>query len=463
MQEKRYRRVLLYWAVLELAAEIVMLSLLPSAHLGARACAMLAADMLCSIVLVILLYACCKERGDRTREKTYFVWILFVLHMEMLLDILFYFFNGNPAFRTANFIINTIYIAGSVLLFQLFYFYIHTLCSDEAATKGLDFTIKAASVLSYAFLLGNLFYPYMFLIDSCGIYRHAPTYPVWYLFVTAMFIPNILKISRTGLSLSQRLTLYSYIGLPMLALVLQNIPNVIFLQNAAEMIAALLLFVNIHIARNRELMEERARQAEQNAALEDARTKLVLSQIRPHFLYNTLGAITYLCGEEPKQARELSLYFTEYLRANLSALDSDRLVSFEKELRHVQTYLYIESVRFARRLQVRYQISAIDFKLPVLTVEPLVENAVKHGVCKKRAGGTVIVSARENAEAYCVTVQDDGVGFDVAQFDDTGPDHVGLRSVRRRIETLCGGTLEIESEVGSGTVATLTIPKHRSQ
>ena len=185
----------------------------------------------------------------------------------------------------------------------------------------------------------------------------------------------------------------------------------------------------------------------------------MLSQIQPHFLYNTLNSIYQLCETNPMRARYMVNSFSEYLRNNLSALEEQGLISFETELAHVKTYLDIEKVRFEDTLEIEYDIQCVDFSLPVLTVQPIVENAVKHGTSKKRGGGTVRIVADENEENYRITVSDTGCGFDPAKPKDDGKRHLAIENVRRRLSKMCGGTLTIESAVGSGTIATIIIPK----
>ena len=185
----------------------------------------------------------------------------------------------------------------------------------------------------------------------------------------------------------------------------------------------------------------------------------MLSQIQPHFLYNTLNSIYQLCETNPMRARALVNSFSEYLRNNLSSLEDPGLIQFATELSHVNTYLDIEKVRFEDTLDIEYDIKCVDFSLPVLTVQPIVENAVKHGTSKKRGGGTVKIVAEEDNENYIITVSDTGCGFDPAKPKDDGKRHVGIENVRQRLSNMCGGTLKIESTVGVGTLATIIIPK----
>ena len=136
---------------------------------------------------------------------------------------------------------------------------------------------------------------------------------------------------------------------------------------------------------------------------------------------------------------------------------------FNQEFEHLKKYLYIEKLRFGDDLNIAYDIQTTDFVLPQLSIQPLVENAVKHGVGMKREGGTVTITARETETAYEVIVSDDGVGFDTEAVRNDGRSHVGMDNVRRRISEMCGGTVSIKSEIGKGTAATVTLPKEGQQ
>jgi sensor histidine kinase YesM len=197
--------------------------------------------------------------------------------------------------------------------------------------------------------------------------------------------------------------------------------------------------------------------------LQESQISIMLSQIQPHFLYNTLNSIYQLCETNPMRARSMVNFFAEYLRNNLSSLEESGLISFETELSHVKTYLEIEKIRFEDTLEIEYDINCVDFSLPVLTVQPIVENAVKHGTSKKRGGGKVTISTDVNEEFYIIKVADTGCGFDPTKPKDDGKRHVGIENVRQRLFNMCGGSLLIESKVGNGTLATIIIPKGGKQ
>ncbi len=191
----------------------------------------------------------------------------------------------------------------------------------------------------------------------------------------------------------------------------------------------------------------------------EQRVGMMLTQIKPHFLYNSLGAIEELCDSDPKAAKAATVKFSRYLRGNMDSISDEGVIPFEKELSHTKLYLELEQIRFEDALEVKYDISCMDFKLPALTLEPLAENAVRHGVRENDDGrGCVTISTRELNDSYEVSVRDNGPGFDPNTLPDDGETHIGIKNVRDRLEKVCGGSLLIASSE-QGTAATIVIPK----
>jgi two-component sensor histidine kinase len=196
----------------------------------------------------------------------------------------------------------------------------------------------------------------------------------------------------------------------------------------------------------------------EQARLENQRTQLAVSQIQPHFLYNTLSTIQSLCLSDPEAAARTTEELAVYLRQNLNALSQSGLIPFSQELEHTRTYAQIEMTRFPH-IEVTYQIDDSDFMLPVLSVQPLVENAIRHGVRIREHGIVRVRSYVEKGMYHVVEVRDNGKGFDVGTLADQDNDeHIGIYNVRQRVRGMCGGDLRIKSVVGEGTCATLLIP-----
>ncbi|MBR5539148.1 MAG: histidine kinase [Clostridia bacterium] len=194
-----------------------------------------------------------------------------------------------------------------------------------------------------------------------------------------------------------------------------------------------------------------------NAELAESRISTMISQIRPHFIYNTLGSIEQLCELDPPKAGELVHNFAKYLRGNFGELDNPKPILMSQEMEHVHYYISIENVRFPDMV-FSFEMRSEDFRLPALTVQPIVENAIKHGLMKLEKGGSIRVISYETDTAYCISVEDDGVGFDTGKLLDE-KEHIGIRNIRNRLGAMVGGTLEIESTPGVGTKVLITIPK----
>ncbi len=197
--------------------------------------------------------------------------------------------------------------------------------------------------------------------------------------------------------------------------------------------------------------------------LYEAKVQVMVSQIRPHFMYNALSSIAMLCKLKPDTAYEATINFSEYLRGNMDSLKQTAPVPFRKELEHLEKYLYIEKLRFGKRLNIEYDIQAEDFELPLLSVQPLVENAVKHGVGMKEDGGTVKIATHETEENFEIIVSDDGVGFDTNEVKNDGRSHVGMENTKRRLKDMCNADVVITSAVGEGTTAKIIIPRTKEK
>ena len=217
--------------------------------------------------------------------------------------------------------------------------------------------------------------------------------------------------------------------------------------NIAIVISCALYYIWLHLQFVRE--HERSLQAEQ-------RIQIMMTQIQPHFLFNTIATFKALCRRDPEQAAEVAEKFGAYLRQNLDSLGQTGNIPFQKELEHTRLYTEIEMVRF-QNLRVEYDIADDGFSLPPLTLQPMVENSIRHGV-RGREDGLVRIAARRRADHHEIIVADNGIGFDPKTIESAESGHIGIRNVRERIEKMCSGELILESRAGEGTTVTIRIP-----
>ena len=188
------------------------------------------------------------------------------------------------------------------------------------------------------------------------------------------------------------------------------------------------------------------------------------SQMKPHFLYNALGSIQEIVLTDPQYASDLLGDFMIHLRCCIRAMSNDMPIPFSEELKNIHAYVNIEKMRLGKKLNMQYDIKTKDFSILPLCIQPLVENAIRHGVHKRgRNGGKVILRTRSEDNAWVIQVEDTGIGFDVKQvfqeINNGERDSAGLNNIRFRLEKVMGGSMEIQSSQGVGTRVTVRIPK----
>ena len=232
---------------------------------------------------------------------------------------------------------------------------------------------------------------------------------------------------------------------------------------AAVICICVSFYIWLHLQFVRE--HEEALKAEQ-------RIQIMISQIQPHFMYNTFATIQALCRTDPEQASAIVGKFSLYLRQNIDSLSQPNLIPLEKELEHTKIYTDIEMLRFPK-IRVEFDIRDSGFSVPALTIQPLVENAIRHGV-RVRDKGIVRVSTREEPDAHVLEISDNGKGFDPELvFSGKAPalsdpeyakrSHIGLTNVRDRVESMLMGSFHVESEIDKGTKITIRIPKQEEK
>ena len=197
------------------------------------------------------------------------------------------------------------------------------------------------------------------------------------------------------------------------------------------------------------------------AMAKEAELKALQTQINPHFLFNALHTISSFVRIEPDRAREIIINLSTYLRYNLE--NFSRLLSLKDELSQVEAYINIEKARFGDKIKVIYNIPEkyLDIQLPSLIIQPLVENSIKHGILKRREGGTIAISVSENKAEYIISIEDDGVGIEqsiIDGIDDKIEKNIGLKNVHNRLKILYGKGLNIK-KLERGTKITFYISK----
>ena len=284
-----------------------------------------------------------------------------------------------------------------------------------------------------------------------GRLAFGPWYPLLIAPLAAIMVLTLMGVVRRRKRLSRKLFIafITFIAPLSAAMLVQMATPSFPLVTLGITISAASMFAIValeHIEQHERLQQETARQRASIASL----------QMRPHFIHNTMTSIYYLCDQNPELAKQVTMDFNTYLRKNFTAIAKEGPVPFEEELEHARAYLAVERAQFAGKLIVDYDIAHTGFRLPPLTLQPLVENAVKHGMTPQTVPLHVAIRTRKTGSGSEITVEDSGPGFDPSIADSP---HTTLANIRQRLEMMCDATMGIAPREGGGTVVKATIPR----
>ena len=329
-------------------------------------------------------------------------------------------------------------------------------CDENLHRSRLLHAMLGLWAVYFVLLVSVLFIDGFIYITPGNQYFRGPLYPLPLIPIIAALLLHFAGIIKRRKRLPRKVFLAFLIAiLPMtVTLTVQLFIDVFPLIDFSYVLSALAMYSLIlsdQIEQDRRRQQEIVRQQTEIAGL----------QMRPHFIYNTLMSIHSLCGLDPKKAQQVTEDFTNYLRRNFNAVASNSAIPFSKELEHARAYLAVEQAQYEDMLVVDWDTPFTCFHLPPLTLQPIVENAVKHGMnpycgplrVSIRTGHT---NADDNGRfATEIIVEDTGPGFDPS--DESMP-HATLENIRQRLEMMCGGSMTIKPRESGGTIVTITIP-----
>ena len=400
------------------------------------------------------------DRWSRRFFTAYFS-VLFLCSLASLIDlIVFRVPSAEPVARMLVFLES---LTISVPIPMLTAYLVH--CRGTNVWKSRLFRLVTPLWLGFFLLLGTTpFTRYLYFIGPDRQFHRGPWFP---LLIAPLIVTMCLNL---GATLRSRRTLSRkyYFGfltavLPLtVMLAVHALTDVTALLDISTVLSALSLFglilsdqTEAQLRQQREIARQQQEIARQQREIANQRASVMVLQMRPHFICNTLMSIYSLCSQDPQKARQVTLDFTNYLRKNFNAVASDSPIPFSAELEHTRAYLAVEQAQFEELLRVEYDTPVTQFRLPPLTLQPLVENAVKHGM-NPWAGPLSIAVRTERSEAgFELTVEDSGPGFDPS---DAGQPHATLTNIRQRLEMMCGGTMTVAPRDGGGAVVRITIP-----
>ena len=329
-------------------------------------------------------------------------------------------------------------------------------CGENIRTSRLLFIELGLYAVYIALLAGSRSIGIFSYYASYGWYDRGPRYSLLLLPVIAAMLVNLLSVVQRRKQLSRKIFLSFLVAiLPVtVALFVQLFIDVLPFVDICYVLSAVVMYVlslSDQIERDLRQQREITRQQQEIA---HQRANIMVLQMRPHFIYNTMMSIYSLCNLDPQKARKVTMDFTNYLRKNFDAVASDSTIPFTAELEHTRAYLAVEQVQHEEMLVVEYDTPFTSFRVPPLTLQPLAENAVKHAMNPYAGPLHVTIRTRHTEAGSVITVEDNGPGFDPS--DESKP-HTTLENIRQRLEMMCGGRLTITSD-DSGTLVEITIP-----
>ena len=386
---------------------------------------------------------------DRWSKRFFMVFfsLLFFFCCFFLLEMLFY---GIPGMEWVSIIANFVMsLFSAIPLPMMTLFLLHL--SGESWQKSLLFHMVLAQFVIYFILLVIAqFTSAIFYVTSDNLFHFGSWYP---LIVAPTIVIELLNL--TGLVRRRNmLTKKQFV-----AILISLLPLTVAL--AVHMFVAAFPFINIGIAISAismygiVLSDEIERQLRQQREIARQSAGIMALQMRPHFIHNTLMSIYYLCRQDPAEAQRVTLDFNNYLEKNLSALASDETIPFSEELEHTVAYLNVEQALYDENLFVEYDTPHTGFRVPPLTLQPIVENAVKHGLDPDSEPLFITIQTRETDSGSEIIVSDNGPGFEPAADDKP---HIALANIRQRLKMMCRGKMTIMQREGGGTVVKLIIP-----
>lgn len=416
-----------------------------------------AAGLVTLLGLSMLAFAHALGNASDKVSSRIFMGMIILVYLGVICDNLSWAFEGTEHIAL-NLILNMLaYIIMPFALVLYWNYQNRVFLDDFELSKKIKLIINVAAIVDVLNVILGTVTGYLFYISKDGIYCEGDGYFTIFIYPTIVVICCAYENIRRKLPLHKKISLLAFGVAPVIAL-----GFVMFIPDYSTIYVAffavlILIYGTVQVQKEKELAKKNALIAEREMELSQLETQIMISQIQPHFLYNTLTAIYTLCDTDTQLAQKTIHNFSAYLRTNMDSIGTKVPIPFEKELNHTKIYLEIEMLRFSDILNVKYDIEVTDFKIPALTLQPIVENAVRYGIRSREDGGTITISTKRVDDTVYLTVHDDGMGFDVNEKKDDGRSHLGIENTRRRLRQMINADLIIDSQIGKGTTVTFVL------
>ena len=425
-----------------------------------------------SIFCLLAAIAVYASRKVDEKRAYMLVGVLVLSALIGIFDAITWIFDGNPrgiAPFMMRICIFCMFLCQNLLIVcgTLYYRYLMLTSNVEPAEAGrlkwlwdrLTFVVGVCCGITVVLLILNQFFPLLYAFDAHNTYYRLP------LSLLQQILPGICMFGLLYFALKYRRFLYredlACVILCCLLSVLSAVSLALSFGISVSVFVAdmcgLLMVLSYGILGGRHAAQKEVELAEKDAAIAHQKIRIMQNQIRPHFIFNSILAIKQLCVEDPQTAANALQHFATYLRVNLEAMTEDKLVPFEREIDCIREYVALEQADPANAFEVIYELEFTDFTLPLLTVEPMVENAIRHGLASRKKDGVVRIKSYHDEDHVVILVEDNGSGYGSETRQQAEHRSVGIQNVKDRLAMQCGGTLSIIN-TGRGTIAKIDIP-----
>ena len=400
------------------------------------------------MMLIGIAFSAFMPALDRWNRKYFLTFFSILLMYAVVLSVDMIIYTNPDIAATQRVFIIIEYLFFSVLMPMPMPFLLHC-CGESQKSNVLLRTVITLWGIFCIMLCVSQFTDIFYYTASDNQYVRAPLFPLMIAPLSLIMIINTVSLFRRRKKLSKKVftALLVYLLPTAILVILYMFAAVDTVVSFWMALCAITMFSLILTDNMEQYMQQRE--------ITNQRAGIMVLQMRPHFIYNTMMGIYYLCKLDPDKAQQVTLDFTTYLRRNFAAIASEKTVPFKDELEHTRAYLAVEQAQLEDRLFVSFETPHTMFRVPPLTLQPLVENAVKHGMNPDGDPLNISVRTRQTKGGSEIIVEDDGSGFNSA--DDKEP-HLALNNIRQRLEMMCNGKLEISQREGGGTSVKVTIP-----
>lgn len=417
-----------------------------------------AIEFCCAIFTIVVLIALLIRKKFNPEIRAFIIFC-FCSASAMWTDIICYMCAGNSKFIGLMYAMTVISYTFTVFASCMFLMYIIAYFEERAKIKykhAFRMAIYIYSIVCSLVYASSIWNHWFFFVDENCTYHATENSGISGDILLPIVVASIIIIIANRKHTSKRDTVLHLMYLAAnIILGFIDVRYTVSFHYIAMTILVLLIFVFIGLERDKQLEIK-------NKDLAISELNALRLQMNPHFVYNTLASIDGLVDVDPDEARQLIAKFTKHLRS--SYLDnSPSFVPFEKELENIKCYLAVEEVRFPD-IEIKYNLTVMDFNIPPLTIQPIIENAIKHGICKKDdSAGTITISTYDDEKNNYIEITDNGVGFNSKKKKEKdGRTHLGIDNSRKRLELICNGSLDIVSIQSVGTQVLVTVPKEKT-